>query len=43
MATPNLPDKSTTAKFPKLLDQVRDKLRGQTLQHPHRNAICQSI
>ena len=27
MATPNLPDKSTTTKSPKLLDQVRDKLR----------------
>jgi len=27
MATPNLPDKSTTIKPPKLLDQVRDKLR----------------
>ena len=26
MATPNLPDKSTTIKPPKLLDQVRDKL-----------------
>jgi len=27
MATPNLSDKSTTIKPPKLLDQVRDKLR----------------
>ena len=27
MATPNLPDKSTTTKSPELLDQVRDKLR----------------
>lgn len=27
MATPNLSDKSTTSKPPKLLDQVRDKLR----------------
>src|SRR3989338_2891603 len=27
MAHPNLPDKSTTIKPPKLLDQVRDKLR----------------
>jgi Phage integrase, N-terminal SAM-like domain len=27
MAPPNLSDKSTTAKPPKLLDQVRDKLR----------------
>ncbi|MCE5182048.1 MAG: integron integrase [Betaproteobacteria bacterium] len=27
MEPPNLPDKSTTAKPPKLLDQVRDKLR----------------
>ena len=27
MATPNFSDKSTTTKSPKLLDQVRDKLR----------------
>ena len=27
MAPPNLPDESTAAKPPKLLDQVRDKLR----------------
>ena len=27
MVTPNLPGKSTTSKSPKLLDQVRDKLR----------------
>lgn len=27
MAPPNLPDKSTIIKPPKLLDQVRDKLR----------------
>ncbi len=27
MAHPNFPDKSTTTKPPKLLDQVRDKLR----------------
>ena len=27
MAPPNLPDESTTANPPKLLDQVRDKLR----------------
>jgi integron integrase len=27
MVTPNVPDKSTTTKSPKLLDQVRDKLR----------------
>ena len=27
MATPNLPDKSTTAELPILLDQLRDKLR----------------
>jgi len=27
MAPPNFPDKSTTTKSPKLLDQVRDKLR----------------
>lgn len=27
MVTPNIPDKSTTEKPPKLLDQVRDKLR----------------
>ncbi len=27
MATPNLSDKNTTSKSPKLLDQVRDKLR----------------
>jgi hypothetical protein len=27
MATPNLSDKSTTPKPPKLLDQVRNKLR----------------
>jgi len=27
MAPPNFSDKSTTAKPPKLLDQVRDKLR----------------
>ncbi|BBE50318.1 hypothetical protein OYT1_ch0752 [Ferriphaselus amnicola] len=27
MATPNFLDKSTTFKSPKLLDQVRDKLR----------------
>ena len=27
MVTPNFPDKSTTTKSPKLLDQVRDKLR----------------
>jgi hypothetical protein len=27
MVTPNIPDKSTTSNPPKLLDQVRDKLR----------------
>ena len=27
MATPNLSDKNTTSKSPKLLDQVREKLR----------------
>ena len=27
MKTPNLPDKNTTVKSPKFLDQVRDKLR----------------
>jgi hypothetical protein len=27
MVPPNFPDKSTTAKPPKLLDEVRDKLR----------------
>ena len=27
MSPPNFPDKSTTIKSPKLLDQVRDKLR----------------
>ena len=27
MVTPNIPDKSTTSNPPKLMDQVRDKLR----------------
>ena len=34
MAPPNLPDKSTTAKPPKLLDQVRDKLRVKHYRVP---------